>query len=86
MLMLYGDLVENFSNFRGSYKTYGGGAELALGGDFYARGGLFGVEEKGWSAGAGWVGPKIGVSYGYQNTRNQAARSFQHAVTCDIYM
>jgi hypothetical protein len=86
ILMLYGDAVENFSNFSGTFPTYAGGAEVALGNEFYTRGGVFGFREKGWSMGAGWVGPRIGVSYGYQNKHVQAERSFSHAVTCDLYM
>ncbi|MBI3544448.1 MAG: hypothetical protein HY075_14345 [Deltaproteobacteria bacterium] len=86
MLMLYGDAVENFSNFAGAFPTYAGGAEISLGSDVYVRGGLFGFREKGWSFGGGWVGPKIGVSYGYQNRHEQANRSFDHAITMDIFM
>lgn len=86
MLMLYGDVVENFSNFQGVYASYAGGAEIALGNEIYARGGLFGVREKGWSAGLGWIGPKLGISYGYQNKRVEAEREFNHAVTMDIFM
>ncbi|MBI3556799.1 MAG: hypothetical protein HY074_11090 [Deltaproteobacteria bacterium] len=85
-LMLYGDTVENFSNFSGAFPTYSGGAEIAVTDDIYVRGGMFGFVEKGWSAGGGWVGPKIGLSYGYQNRHQGAVRSFDHAVTMDIYM
>jgi hypothetical protein len=85
-LMLYGDLVENFSNFRGAYPTYSGGAEISVGWDFYLRGGLFGFTEKGWGTGLGWVGPKIGVNYGFQSRRFEAERSFEHAITMDLYM
>ncbi|HRK01041.1 MAG TPA: hypothetical protein PLH57_00120 [Oligoflexia bacterium] len=86
ILLLYGDLVEKFWHDRGAYPVYSGGAEIAMGGSFYARGGLFGYREKGWSAGGGWVGPKLGLSYGYQSKREDAVRSFDHAVTMDIYM
>lgn len=86
LLMLYGDTVENFTPGMGAFPSYASGAEISLGNDFYARGGLMGFREKGWSTGLGWVGPKIGISYGYQNRHVQAERSFQHAVTCDIYM
>ncbi|MEW6057782.1 MAG: hypothetical protein AB1540_14315 [Bdellovibrionota bacterium] len=86
MLMLYGDIVENYSHFTGAYPIYSAGAEISLGADFYARGGLFGFRESGWSFGGGWVGPRMGVSYGYQNRQVRADRSYQHAVTMDIFM
>lgn len=85
-LMLYGDVAQNFSNFSGSYTQYAGAAELAAGNDIYARGGLFTGQQKGWGAGIGWVGPKIGLNYGYQSQHTSTTRGFEHAVTADIYM
>jgi hypothetical protein len=86
VMLLYGDFVENYSHNSGAWPMYFGGTELSVGSDIYLRGGLFGFRQKGWSAGLGWVGPKIGVGYGYQNQRDAAERTFQHAVTMDIYM
>lgn len=86
ILLLYGDYVQFFPSSSGSYNSYAGAAELSLGADLYARAGLFGFREKGWSLGAGWLGPKIGINYGYQNKRVAAERSFEHAVTMDLYM
>lgn len=88
MLMLYGDLVQNFSNFsNGSWMQWSGGAELAIGGGFFGRGGLTGSSrEKGFGFGGGWVGPKIGVNYGYQNKLRAAERDYAHAVTMDVFM
>jgi hypothetical protein len=85
-LMLYGDLVETFSNKSGAIPTYSGGAEVALMGDFFARGGLLGFRERGWAAGLGWIGPKIGLSYGYQNRHLDADRTLEHALTLDLFM
>lgn len=86
ILLLYGDYVQNFSNLLGNYSTLSGGLEVALGSEIFARAGAFGFRENGWSAGIGWVGPKIGIAYGYQNRRFDAERSFSHAVTADIFM
>lgn len=86
ILMLYGDWVENFSHTNGTYPLYSGGSEIALGSNFFARGGLMGFREKTWSAGLGWVGPRLGVSYGYQNKKVAENRSFQHSFTMDIFM
>lgn len=86
LLMVYADAVEFLPKASGATQGYYGGAEVALGSDFYIRGGLMGFREKGWSAGGGWVGPKLGVAYGYQNRRVEAERDFQHSVTMDIYM
>jgi hypothetical protein len=85
-LMVYGDLVEKFSNSKGAIPTYSAGAELALMGDFYVRGGLLGFRERGWATGIGWIGPKLGIGYGYQNRHLDADRTFDHALTMDIYM
>lgn len=87
MLMLYGDLVQNFSNFRGSYLQWSGGGEVALGSSFFARGGLTGgAHDKGFGFGGGWVGPKVGVNYGFQNNLHDTLRDYSHAVTMDVFM
>ena len=87
VLMVYGDIIENFSNFSGAYMQWAGGAEVAIGGGFFGRGGLLGGKyQKGLGYGGGWVGPKIGVSYGYQDRLVFAERNYQHAVTVDIFM
>ncbi len=86
LLMIYGDVVENFSHEKGTFPTYAAGTEVSLGSDLYARGGLYGFRETGWSGGLGWIGPKIGFSYGYQTRKQEAERGYQHSVTMDIYM
>jgi len=86
MLMLYADYVRSFSRIKGDYNEYHGGAELALGSEFYARGGLFGKNQSGFSYGVGWVGPKIGVNYGFQYQKELADRARVHAITVDLYM
>lgn len=87
VLMVYGDIIENFSNFSGAYMQWAGGAEVAIGNGFFTRGGLLGGKyQKGFGYGGGWVGPKIGVSYGFQNRLIAADRNYQHAVTMDIFM
>ena len=85
-LMLYGDAVESFSNSAGAVPSYYGAAEISVADELYVRGGLFGFTNKGWSAGGGWVGPRMGISYGYQNQHQAAYRSANHAVTVEIYM
>lgn len=85
-IVLYGDIVRNFSPTKGNYPFYAGGLEVAMMGDLFLRGGIFGLREKGWSAGAGWVGPKLALGYGYQSRKIDTDKSFEHAVTMDIFM
>ncbi len=87
ILMVYADGVNHFSKKYGNYITYSGAVELALLGDFFARGGVIGFVERGWSAGIGWVGPRLGISYGYQSiTDISKNRSFLHAVSMDLFI
>ncbi len=85
ILLLYADFVEGVFSGKGALPAYSGGAEISLGNDFYIRGGGFGFRDKGWGAGGGWVGPKVGLNYGYQKQTLEIS-NFQHAVTMDIYM
>lgn len=84
ILIGYGDYVQKHSH-GGFSPSYSGGAELALGEGFFLRGGLFGFSEKGWSAGGGWLGPKIGFNYGYQKQQSPKPQTLQ-AVSVDIFM
>ena len=83
---VYGDAVDNQSNFTGSWTNFSGGAEINLGSDFYVRGGLLGFNEKGWSFGGGWMGPKIAINYGFQNHHVTAVHTIDHVITVDIFM
>ena len=86
MLTVYVDHVRYFPKQSGSWSNSSLGAELALGLEFFARGGLLGFTEKGWSAGFGWYGPKISIQYGFLTKKKQAARESDHGLTVDIYM
>ena len=60
-------------------------AEIAAGADFFLRGGLMTLDVKGWGAGGGWIGPKVGIHYGYQKITSLDAH-FEHSITLDIFM
>ena len=85
ILSVYGDFVETFGKNTPTYPHYSASAELSLGSEFYARGGLYGFKETGWGAGGGWMGPKIGINYGYQK-KLTPRDGFEHALSIDIYM
>lgn len=85
LLLVYGDFVHATSTYYGGYPMYHSGAEIALGNEFFARGGMFGFRNTGWGLGGGWVGPKLGLNYGYQKQTNESQEKL-HTLTLDLYM
>ena len=85
LLLLYGDFIEHISYFNGGYPMYHGSAEISLGSEFFIRGGMFGFRSTGWSLGGGWVGPKVGLNYGFQNRTSDPREKLQ-TLTLDLYM
>lgn len=85
IVSIYTDYVRVMGNTTETYSYFGAGAEVSLGADFFIRGGGFGFQRTGWGAGGGWMGPKIGVNYGYQK-KLKPHDGFEHAVGFDFYM
>lgn len=85
ILSVYADYTESLGKQTLTQPSYGIAAELALGADFFARGGISGFEKKSWGLGGGWMGPKLGINYGYQK-RTSPREGFEHSVSAEIYM
>ncbi len=85
LLLVYGDFIEHISTYYGGYPMYHAGAEISLGNELFVRGGMYGFRNTGWSIGGGWVGPKVGLNYGFQKQTSDAFEKL-HTVTLDFYM
>lgn len=73
-LRLAADGARIMRGTRKGEKSWALGAELNIAGDFFARGGRFWdavTEQKGWSAGASWVGPRASLDYAMRTTQGR---------------
>ncbi len=85
IMLLYLDDAVRFYKNGDRTSLYSIATEINLGNELYARLGVFRGAEKGWSIGGGWVGPKIGLNYGYQK-ESSTTQETRHAATMEIYM
>jgi hypothetical protein len=87
VLIFYLDYVQYLPENFPSYGKPSLGGELSITPELFARVSAFGFRERGWGLGAGWLGPRVALNYGYQR-QNQlpANRGFTHAISLDVFL